>query len=308
MPPLAPTYPARCGSYPSRLRSLTRPPAILTLRGGPIEASTVVALVGSRRATLDAAAFARSLAAELARAGVVVVSGRSERNRHGRASRRARRGRPHLGRRRHRVRALFSHGERRPLRRRRPRTRHDDLVVRRCAPRPARVLSRAQSRPRRPRRRRRRRPGRPPLRRAPSGRASPRPAQTPLGRAPRSVDDRRLRRFASPPGARGATALATGGALPLPPRPHAFLRARAPRGRHRSSQQTWPVFLPSVEDPIQIEVLRATSETPRHSDEIAILAHITVHAATAALLTLALQAVVVEGPPGFFRRNTRPNH
>ncbi|MDP8999447.1 MAG: DNA-protecting protein DprA, partial [Myxococcota bacterium] len=62
-------------SYPTRLRSLARPPASLTLRGGSLEATHVVAIVGSRKASPDAEQYARELAATLARAGVVVVSG-----------------------------------------------------------------------------------------------------------------------------------------------------------------------------------------------------------------------------------------
>jgi DNA processing protein len=49
-------------------------------------------------------------------------------------------------------------------------------------------------------------------------------------------------------------------------------------------------------------VLRATSSAPLHLDEIASRAALAVEAVAAALLTLALENVVVEGPPGFFRR------
>ena len=62
-------------SYPSRLRKLARPPSTITFHGGSLEAERAVALVGSRAAHPEAAAFARSLAATLVRAGVVVVSG-----------------------------------------------------------------------------------------------------------------------------------------------------------------------------------------------------------------------------------------
>jgi DNA processing protein len=55
-------------------------------------------------------------------------------------------------------------------------------------------------------------------------------------------------------------------------------------------------------DPIESAVLRAISKAPLHLDEIALEAHVAIQAAAAALLTLALEAVVVEGPPGFFRR------
>jgi len=63
------------GAYPSRLRSLARAPATLTVRGGSLEADRVVAIVGSREAHPKAVDFARTLAEALARADVVVASG-----------------------------------------------------------------------------------------------------------------------------------------------------------------------------------------------------------------------------------------
>ncbi|MGO9835924.1 MAG: DNA-processing protein DprA [Polyangiaceae bacterium] len=64
--------------YPPRLRSLPDPPASITVRGGPVEASRTVAVVGSRDALPEALHFAKDLAGALARAGVVVVSGGAE--------------------------------------------------------------------------------------------------------------------------------------------------------------------------------------------------------------------------------------
>ncbi len=68
--------------YPARLRDLERPPAALHLRrpASPerlavLLAEPVVAVVGSREATAEGRAFAHRLAAELAGAGVGVVSG-----------------------------------------------------------------------------------------------------------------------------------------------------------------------------------------------------------------------------------------
>jgi DNA processing protein len=55
-------------------------------------------------------------------------------------------------------------------------------------------------------------------------------------------------------------------------------------------------------------ILAATSSVPLHLDEIASRAHASARAASAALLTLALENVVVEGPPGFFRRRDAPKH
>ena len=61
--------------YPSRLRALRPPPAQLSARGGSLEAALVVAIVGSREAHPEAEAYAGDLAGELVQAGAVVVSG-----------------------------------------------------------------------------------------------------------------------------------------------------------------------------------------------------------------------------------------
>jgi DNA processing protein len=61
--------------YPSRLRGLEGAPTSLSVKGGPTEADVVVAIVGSRAPTRDARHFAHALARELAQSGVVVVSG-----------------------------------------------------------------------------------------------------------------------------------------------------------------------------------------------------------------------------------------
>jgi len=62
-------------AYPARLRTLAQPPSTLSLRGGPVQAERVVAVVGSRAAHPDTMDLARELAARLARAGAVVASG-----------------------------------------------------------------------------------------------------------------------------------------------------------------------------------------------------------------------------------------
>jgi DNA processing protein len=54
--------------------------------------------------------------------------------------------------------------------------------------------------------------------------------------------------------------------------------------------------------PIELGVFSATSTDPRHIDAIVEHAHLSAQAVSTALLTLALENVVVEGPPGFFRR------
>jgi DNA processing protein len=61
--------------YPSRLRGLDFAPAVLTVRGGSLEAAVTVAIVGSRRARPVAERYARYLAKRLADAGAVIVSG-----------------------------------------------------------------------------------------------------------------------------------------------------------------------------------------------------------------------------------------
>lgn len=61
-------------NYPTKLLELVNPPRVLTT-SGPLIASRAVAIVGSRRATAGSLAFAREIAFQLARAGVVVVSG-----------------------------------------------------------------------------------------------------------------------------------------------------------------------------------------------------------------------------------------
>lgn len=64
--------------YPVRLRCLVDPPSSITICGGTIDSSPTVAVVGSRDAVPDALVFAKDLAGALARAGVVVVSGGAE--------------------------------------------------------------------------------------------------------------------------------------------------------------------------------------------------------------------------------------
>ncbi len=61
--------------YPELLRESPDPPPVLFARGRPLGAAPVVALVGSRKATRAGLEAARIVAAGLARAGVVVVSG-----------------------------------------------------------------------------------------------------------------------------------------------------------------------------------------------------------------------------------------
>ena len=61
-------------AYPGRVRALDAPPPAITIAGS-LDAACVVAIVGSRAATPEAEAFAASLAGRVVAAGAVVVSG-----------------------------------------------------------------------------------------------------------------------------------------------------------------------------------------------------------------------------------------
>jgi DNA processing protein len=62
-------------SYPSRLRAVVDPPPKVTLAGDAVEATRVVAIVGRRDAAPEAQAFAADLARAVVAAGGVVASG-----------------------------------------------------------------------------------------------------------------------------------------------------------------------------------------------------------------------------------------
>ena len=55
-------------------------------------------------------------------------------------------------------------------------------------------------------------------------------------------------------------------------------------------------------DPQSQTVLDAVGNEPRHMDELVLRSALPTSAVATALLTLALENVVVEGPSGFFRR------
>jgi DNA processing protein len=74
-------------------------------------------------------------------------------------------------------------------------------------------------------------------------------------------------------------------------------------GPHSSPQALLPAHLSEHE----FKALGAISTEPLHADAIASSAGLSPQATTAALLTLALENVVVEGPPGFFRRQEAHN-
>lgn len=66
-----------CEAYPSLLRQIHNPPCALFVKGTlpDFESETAVSIVGTRKATASGKAAARSFAYELAKHGVVVVSG-----------------------------------------------------------------------------------------------------------------------------------------------------------------------------------------------------------------------------------------
>jgi DNA processing protein len=275
------------GDYPSRLRSLARPPATITVCGGSIEADTVVAIVGSREAHRDALRYAWKLAASLAREGVVIASGgavgvdaaahlgtlrASGRtwcvagtgelhcypDRHSRLFARIARGPgamvwpfpPHLD-----ARARAFHERNRILV-----ALADAVVVVQAALRSGALSTASRAR----------------MLRKPLWVL---PAPHWLG-----------------PGFEGSRKLLDEGARPL----ESSAALLATLGRTGPAE---PFSAPTVEvDRNLVQALPTPFEAPLHLDEIAARAHLSAQAATAALLTLALENVVVEGPPGFFRR------
>ena len=66
--------------YPNRLREIHLPPVVLYLKGSlpDIDSLPVFGIVGSRKPTLDSAAFACKMAKELTQAGMLIVSGMAQ--------------------------------------------------------------------------------------------------------------------------------------------------------------------------------------------------------------------------------------
>ncbi len=281
-------------AYPSRLRSLSRPPASLAVRGGSLEAPRAVAIVGSRQACSEAIYFSRRLAAMIVRGGAVVVSGgalgidaaahRGALEEGGRTWAVAGTGCEHCFPSEHA--SLFDAIGAGPGAMVWPfapasAARAGGFVLRNrvlVAFSDAVIIVQAG-----------RRSGA--LRAAKCARA----LKKPLWVVP------------APPwaaGFEGSRMLLEEGVRPLTDAA-AFLKALElsfGEQRPRARSPTGEAGRPGPTDPIQSAVLCATSSGPIHLDEIAQKAHATVQAAAAALLTLALEAVVVEGPPGFYRR------
>jgi DNA processing protein len=284
-------------AYPLRLRSLKGAPPSITVQGGPVEAKCAVAIVGSRRATVEALAFAGELAASVAHAGAVVVSGGAEgidAAAHeaalrigGRTWAVAGTGHLHCYPREHA--SLFERIARGPgamvwplapdFHHRSGFSFRNRVLV---ALSDAVVVVQAGER---------------------SGALHAAGCAIKLGKplwavpaAPWMGDD-----FA------GSRQLLAHGARPLT-RIEELLGSLSPGSLGRCAT---PVPAPAC--PIHHltaearAVLNATPTTPSHLDSIAAAAGLTAQSAVVVLLTLALENVVVEGPPGFFRRTNAPN-
>jgi DNA processing protein len=290
--------------YPSRLRGLEGAPASLTVKGGSTEAPLVVAIVGSRAATLSAARFARHLARDLAKAGAVVVSGgafgidvaahRGAMKAGGRTWAVAPTGHKlcfpaeHDG--------LFEEigeGPGAMLWPFAPEYAHRTSFLARnrvlVALADAVVVVQAGSH---------------------SGALHAatwaRKLKTPLWVVPVApwIAD-----------FDGSRQLLLAGARPLT-LPHLLLQSlglAAQGNRAQGPSQTgglataWPAEPSPPLSEHEFKVLGAISTAPRHADAISTIAGTSPQATTAALLTLALENVVVEGPPGFFRRREAHN-
>jgi DNA processing protein len=279
--------------YPSRLRGLPDAPACVAVQGGSLEAPHAIAVVGARSACREALDFTGELASALASAGAVVVSGGAvgvDAAAHEGALRAAGRtwavaatGQDHCFPAEHA--ALYERIGRGPgamLWPFAPGYRHVNGFLARnrvlVALSDAVVVVQAGHR---------------------SGALHAASCARKLGKplwvvpaAPWASD------FA------GSHKLLDEGARPLMA-VEAFLRAMGlavgPARRDEGAPGGSPAWLEGL-SPDALAVLQATSTTPLHRDAIASRAGQTAQATGAALLTLALEDVVVEDPPGFFRR------
>jgi DNA processing protein len=271
--------------YPPRLRALAKPPQMLSIAGGTLDAARAVAVVGSRECHDEAAKFARKLAAKLVLAGVAVVSGGALG-----IDEAAHEGALDAGGRTWAVAGTGCEACFPP--------KHAELFARiaegpgcmvwpfapavgvhtGCFTSRNRVLVAladavvvVQAGPKSG---------------ALNAAATARRMRRPLWVAP------------APPwleGFQGSHVLLHSGARPLTTIER-LLASLDPDARDA----------PTTRSPAESAVLRATPQTPLHLDAIAHRAHLPAQAASAALLTLALENVVVEGPAGFYRRRDPP--
>ncbi len=286
--------------YPSRLRGVPCAPASLSVRGGSLQADQVVAVVGSRDAHPEAERFASALASQIARRGAVVASGgalgidaaahRGALDAGGRTWVVAGTGCAHCFPPEHA--ALFDRVAAGPGAMlwpfAPPRTawppsfRARNRVL--AALSDAVVVVQASLR---------------------SGALNAASAAQQLGRPLWVVTPAAWHG----PEFDGSRALFERGARPLATI-EALLQSlglgptAGPQGPSPTSASHAPPRSPTPPRPlsdIESAIVSALSHVPLHLDEIASRAHSAAPAVTVALLTLALDDVVVEGPPGFFR-------
>ena len=272
-------------AYPSRLRHSPYAPPSLATRGGSLEADLVVAVVGSRRAHLGSIAFARKLSRKLAGAGAVVASGGA----------RGVDGAAHQG-------ALDVGGRTWVVAATGPSrcfpSEHKDLFDRVAEGPGAMLWPLGVGHPRRP-----------------SFPARNRilisiadvvvvvqagPASGALNAAFWAQQMERplwvVRVAPWSKGFEGSRLLLRQGARPLDS------TGKLLRALHLTEPLLTIPLLPQGISPSESKVFESLSTAPLHLDTIAGKAHLPAQATSAALLTLALENVVVEGPPGFFRR------
>jgi DNA processing protein len=281
--------------YPSRLRDSPYAPASLATRGGSLEASVVVAVVGSRRARAGAIRFTEKLSAMLVGAGAVVASGGARG-----IDAAAHRGALAAGGRTWVVAATGPTGCFPP---------EHAALFERVAGGPGAMLWPFGSK------------GRRSFRSAFPARnrilvtladavvvVQAGTASGALNAASWAVRlEKPLWVAPSAPWMRdfgGSRQLLREGALPLQSR-RKLLRALGlapPSGAlHAPPSPPRTPALPQL-SPVESTVLAAMSTVPLHLDAVTIRSHLSAQETAAALLTLALENVVVEGPPGFFRR------
>jgi DNA processing protein len=281
--------------YPSRLRRIEDPPASITVRGLPLDANHAVAVVGARDATPEAAAFAQELARVLASTGAVVVSGGAQG-----IDAAAHRG------------ALQADGRTWAV----AATGHEHC----CPPAHASLFEK--------------------IAQGPGAMVWPF-AATYAHRSGFLARNRVLVALADavvvvqagfPSGALHAASWATKLQRPLWVVPAAPWMERFEGSRRLLDRGARPLtsidaLLASLDvvrpappeglrnpppigsiSPHEYKVLKAISSLPLHADAISALAQESAQVTAAALLTLALENVVVEGPPGFFRRRDAHNH
>ena len=272
--------------YPSRLRDMDDPPASLAAHGGSLEAECAVAVVGSRAAVPAARDFAMALARALVAAQAVVVSGGAEG-----IDAAAHRGALEAGGRTWAV-APTGHGQCFP-------PRHASLFEAIAAGPGAMLWPFAEGYQHRSAFLARNR-----VLVALSDAVVVVQAGLPSGALHAASCARQLNKplWVVPAAPwmdefKGSRQLLEEGALPLTSID--ALLSSLGLDRPSGGPATRLTRAPSENES---GVLRALSHAPLHLDTIAVRADLAAHEAAVALLTLALENVVVEGPPGFFCR------